>query len=78
MTGPLLALGRQLATLGSGTPFDPLSMGYNLGRAREDSARLLGRLVAEAKAETERLRPDLPATYPFAQLDQTLSAIPQL
>ena len=31
MTGPLLSLGRHLATLGWGTPFDPLSVGYNLG-----------------------------------------------
>lgn len=78
MTGPLLALGRQLATLRSGTPFDSLSMGYNLGRTREDSVRLLGHLLAEAEAETEKLRSDLPASYPFAQVQQTLAEITQL
>jgi hypothetical protein len=78
MTGPLLNLGRHLATLGSGTPFDSLSMGYNLGRTHEDSVRILGRLLTEAKGETDKLRPDLPANYPFAQIQQTLNALPQL
>jgi hypothetical protein len=78
MTGPLLSLGRHLATLGSGPPFDSLSMGYNLGRTHEDSVRILGRLLAEAGAETEKLRPDLPAGYPFAQIQQTVTALPQL
>jgi hypothetical protein len=78
MTGPLLSLGKYLATLGSGTPFDSLSMGYNLGRTREDSIRLLGLLLAEAELETSKLHDDLPADYPFAQIQQTVSALPQL
>lgn len=78
MTGPLLSLGRQLAALGSGTPFDPLGMGYNLGRTREDSVRMLGSLVAEAETATDKLRADLPADYPFAQTQQTITALPQL
>lgn len=78
MTGPLLSLGRHLATLGSGVPFDPLSMGYNLGRTHEESVRLLGRLLDEAAAETQKLRSALPAGYPFAQTQQTRAALPQL
>jgi hypothetical protein len=78
MTGPLHSLCQHLATLGSGPPFDSLSMGYNLGRTHEDSVRILGRLLAEANTETEKLRPDLPADYPFAQLQQAVTALPQL
>lgn len=78
MTGPLLMLGRHLATLGCGTPFDPLSVGYNLGHDRETTKRLLGHLLAEAQAETEALRSDLPATFPFAQTPLTISKLSQL
>ena len=78
MTGPLLSLGKHLATLGSGTSFDSLSMGYNLGRTHEDSVRILGRLLGEAGVETEKLRPDLPAGYPFTQIQRTVTALPQL
>jgi hypothetical protein len=78
MTGPVLSLGRHLATLGSGPPFDSLSMGYNLGRTHEDSVRILGRLLAEAGAEMEKLRPDLPAGYPFTQIQRTVTALPQM
>lgn len=78
MTGPLLSLGRRLAELGSGPPFDSLSMGYNLGRTREESVRILGRLLAEAAGEMEKLRPDLPTNYPFGQIQRTVNALPQL
>lgn len=78
MTGPLLSLGRHLATLGWGTPFDPLSVGYNLGTGLETSKRILGRLLAETEAETQALRADLPANFPFAQTALTISTLPQL
>jgi ferritin-like protein len=78
MTGPLIMLGRHLATRGCGMPFDPLSVGYNLGRDLEATKRLLGRLLAEAQAETEALRADLPATFAFAQTPMTISKLSQL
>lgn len=78
MTGPLSKLGTHLATLGSGPPFDGLSMGSNLGRTKEDSVRILGRLLAEASAEMEKLRPSLPPTYPFGVIGRTVTALPQL
>jgi ferritin-like protein len=74
----LSSLGKHLATLGSGLPFDSLSMGYNLGRTRAESIRILGHLLAEADAEAEKLRPDLPPDYPFLQIQQTVTALPQL
>jgi hypothetical protein len=43
-------LGQYLAGLGVGLPFDPLSMGYNLGRDVAGSVRVLRRLVAETEA----------------------------
>jgi len=78
MTGPLHRLGKHLATLGTGTPFDPLSVGYNLGIDRASSVRLLRGLLEEAEAETQKLRADLPADYPFAQIPQTLATLSQL
>jgi hypothetical protein len=78
MTGPLLRLGEHLATLGSGTPFDLLRVGYNLGRDRETSTRMLGRLLAETEVETQALRDELPADFPFAQTPLTIASLPKL
>lgn len=78
MTGPLLKLGRHLATMGCGTPFDPLGVGYNLGLERESAKRMLDRLLAETDAETQALRDELPADFPFAQTPLTSSTLPQL
>ncbi len=78
MTGPLLRLGRHLASLGWGTPFDPLSVGYNLGTDLDASKRILRRLLDETEAETQALRDDLPASFPFAQTPLTISTLPQL
>jgi hypothetical protein len=78
MTGPLLSLGRHLAALGVGIPFDPLSMGYAMGTDRAASVRLLGRLVGEADGLAQRLRERLPGDFPFTQTQQTLSALERL
>lgn len=78
MTGPLLKLGKHLATLGCGTPFDPLGVGYNLGQDRATAKRMLGRLLAETEAETEALRADLPVDFPFAQTPLTISKLSEL
>lgn len=78
MKGSLLILGEHLATLSCGTPFDPLSMGYNLGNTRADSIQLLGRLLAETQSVTDQLAGELPANYPFGQVQQTVTALSQL
>jgi hypothetical protein len=78
MTGPLLKLGMHLATIGCGTPFDPLGIGYNLGTDRKTAKRMLGQLLAETEAETQALRHELPADFPFAQTPLTISQLPQL
>jgi hypothetical protein len=78
MTGPLLFLGKHLAALGVGTPFDPLSMGYVLGVDRTAALRLLSHLVSEADRLAQQIRERLPGDFPFAQTQQTLSALEQL
>jgi hypothetical protein len=78
MTGPLLFLGKHLAALGVGISFDPLSMGYAMGTDRAFSVRLLSRLVSEADGLAQRIREHLPGDFPFAQTQQTLSALEQL
>lgn len=78
MTGPLHRLGKHLPTLGTGAPFDPLGVGYNLGTDRATSLALVRRLLNEAETETQRLRDELPTDYPFAQIPQTLSTLSAL
>lgn len=75
MTGPLQQLGTHLAGLGAGLPFDPLSMGYELGVDRTAATRLLLALVGEAEALTVRLRDQLPADFAFSQNGDTLAAL---
>jgi hypothetical protein len=64
MMGPFWSLARRLAALGSGMPFDPLSVGYARGLTREGNTRLLSRLLGEADAFEKRLGALLPADYP--------------
>lgn len=78
MTGPLLSLGKHLAALGVGTPFDPLSMGYAMGIDRASTVRLISHLVREADGLAQQIRGRLPGDFPFAQTQRTLSALEQL
>ena len=64
MMGPFWSLARRLAALGSGMPFDPLSVGYARGLTREGNARLLSRLLGEADTFEKRLGALLPTDYP--------------
>jgi hypothetical protein len=75
MTGPLLVLGQQIARDGAGLPFDPLSMGYSVGKERAATVRLLGHLARETHAWTERLRDGLPDEFPFEQVEDTIKAL---
>ena len=75
MTGPLFRLGRHLATLGTGLPFDPLSMDYSPGTNIAATLRILRHLLSEAEQHTTALRAHLPATYPFTTNQQTLERL---
>jgi hypothetical protein len=72
MKSPLWRLGNHLATLRSGLPFDPLSMGYAPGTDTAASLRILRHLLGEAEQHTTALRAHLPATFPFTTNQQTL------
>jgi hypothetical protein len=78
MTGPLLELGKLLAARHVGLPFDPLSMGYNLGRDTRASLRLTHALVKEADGFTQQLRALLPEGFPLSQTQETLDALQTL
>jgi Ferritin-like len=71
-------LGQHLAGLGVGLPFDPLSMGYNLGRDVAGSVRVLRRLVAETEAVTAELAAVLPPGLGSTVLGQTLAVLDAL
>ncbi|WP_435019122.1 ferritin-like domain-containing protein [Tundrisphaera sp. TA3] len=76
MTGPLVILGNHLAPRGVGIPFDPLSMGYAPGVTEAATLRVLRMLLTEAEDWTASLRGDLPDTYPFGSIADTLSSLP--
>jgi Ferritin-like len=75
MTEPLWRLGKHLATLATGLPFDPLSMGYAPGTDIAATLRILRHLLSEAEQNTTALRAHLPATYPFTTNQQTLERL---
>jgi hypothetical protein len=75
MTRALAPLGAQLATLGVGLPFDPLSMGYAPGGDVASTVRVLRALVAEAEQVAEEVRDALPADFGFEVTVQTRLAL---
>jgi hypothetical protein len=77
MLGPFWSLARQLAKLGVGMPFDPLSVGYAPGRDRNESTRFVARLLSEADKLEQRMHAYLPADFPRASCRSTLAAIAQ-
>jgi hypothetical protein len=56
MTGPLMGLGRLLASRGAGLPFDPSNLASDTGHDIATNVRFLKRLVMEAQQSTNRLR----------------------
>ncbi len=78
MTGPLLEIGKLLATRHVGLPFDPLSMGYNLGKDAHASLLLTRILVKEADDFAQQLGALLPEDFPFFQTQETLDGLQQL
>ncbi len=65
MIGPLWSLGRHLPTLGVGLPFDPLSMGYTLGKDRKATLTFFVDLLSEADSLAQLLRSRVPPDYPM-------------
>jgi hypothetical protein len=61
MVSALRPLGTYLATLGVGTPFDPLSMGYAPGHDTAGTVFVLRHLAQESAAAATELAPALPA-----------------
>jgi hypothetical protein len=78
MMGPFWSLARKLSGMGSGMPFDPLSLGYARGVTREGSSRLLSRLLGEADTFEKRLVAVLPNDYPIDCCRGTQQALAQL
>lgn len=71
-------LGEQLASLGVGVPFDPLSMGYSPGRDVAGSVRVLRRLALEAQADAAELAGVLPVGYSADVFGETVAALDAL
>jgi Ferritin-like len=75
MRFPLWALGKHLATLATGLPFDPLSMGYAPGAETDATMGILRHLLGEAEQLTIALRANLPTDYPLTTNQQTLDRL---
>jgi len=75
MMGPFWSLARKLSAMGSGMPFDPLSLGYAPGATREANSRLLSRLLSEADAVEKQLGALLPSDFPTDFCRTTQSAL---
>jgi hypothetical protein len=73
----LLELGYHLAQLGRGVPFDPLSLGYGIGRNTAGTQLLLTRLLTETMSIFDALRSDLPQDYSDPS-GATLAAVPSI
>lgn len=78
MMGPFWSLARKLAVLGSGMPFDPLSVGYGRGVTLEGNSRLLSRLLEEANRYEKQIAAQLPSDYPVDCCRGTQQALAQL
>jgi hypothetical protein len=78
MRDPLWRLGKHLATLGAGLPFDPLSMGYAPGADTNGTLELLRHLLDEAERTTIALRTSLPTNYSFGTNQDTLEALKRM
>ncbi len=75
MLGPLWSLGTHLPKLGTGIPFDPLSLGYAPGRTPRESVQFTATLVREAAQVARVLERHLPSDFPIDQHADTIAAL---
>jgi hypothetical protein len=75
MLGPLWSLATHLPKLGTGMPFDPLSMGYAPGRTPHESLQFTATLVRESAQIARNLEQHLPSDFPTGQHADTIAAL---
>jgi hypothetical protein len=78
MVRALQTIGRGLAAMGAGAPFDPLSMGYAPGPDERSSRRYLILLLGEALRLETDLAAILPAGYPAQLTAATQNTLRQM
>lgn len=61
--------------LGTGMPFDPLSLGYAPGRSPRESVQFTATLVREAAQIARALERHLPGDFPIDQHADTIAAL---
>jgi hypothetical protein len=74
MMGPLNSIARLLPTKGAAIPFDPLSMGYDVGIDEASGRRISRRLLLETRDYARSIERLLPADFNLAIYDQLLAA----
>ncbi len=72
MMGPLLSIARHLPSLGTGFPFDPLSMGCAPGKDSINCLYIFIRMLNEADRLARKLGDRLPDMYPAHMSRETL------
>jgi hypothetical protein len=65
MAGPLQSIAGKLAELGTGVPFDILSLGYAPASDNSGQLQFINRLSQEAHTLAQTLKPLMPADYPL-------------
>lgn len=75
MAGPFLSLARHLPSLGSGMPFDQLSMGYCAGTDDRFNMRFIDSLSREIATLEQKLESCLPSDYLPGQAQEALNML---
>jgi hypothetical protein len=75
MMGPLNSLAKYLPTKGSAVPFDPLSMGFDVGLDAASNKRITHRLLQETRDYAQSIDKLLPGDFNIKIYDQLLAAV---
>jgi hypothetical protein len=73
MTSAMWPIAAQIPALGSGMPFDPLSMGYSLGAGPSQSKRLIASFGREAQIFARSIEHRLPSTYDTSATEELIA-----
>lgn len=75
MMGPLLSIAQYLPTKGAAVPFDPLSMGFDLGLSEAAGRRYTRKMLTETRDYARSIDKLLPGNFDLKIYDQLISQV---